>query len=372
MRGVAPMKLWTPQAAAKVWSHAPGVYAPPPRRIIVPRRALRGMAAYGAKQGGHASSAPATGGGGSSTLSGLDYDGNPTGLRMLYWDQSTVGSGNIPDPYPFTVFMKIYTRSNQTITGRDVGGGVQARYGTYIFYGNNGDGLWASSPPGTANNTYWGIEPYPRPAPSGESKLEVATWNQDFTDRDDSGTPGDGPYVTDGEWVSTALVCKIDTAHNGGVNELSGRPQTIHTGWMRLPSTSSAQKITTQPWYVQPSGTIVWWNEPPNRALFIGQSPPDPDVPSNSWGGYPKWDECVGILRGFILIAAELTEAQVVATSAFDYDADVLSYLSGQGLTTPLWYLNMNPKPTDVLDKSGKGHHGAWNHASYRPALWTN
>jgi hypothetical protein len=35
-----------------------------------------------------------------------------------------------------------------------------------------------------------------------------------------------------------------------------------------------------------------------------------------------------------------------------------------------IWYLNMNPTPTDIVDKSGKGHHPAWA-TSARPSLWT-
>jgi len=65
---------------------------------------------------------------------------------------------------------------------------------------------------------------------------------------------------------------------------------------------------------------------------------------------------------------AALTEAQIVALAAKDYDADVLSYCSANGIAS-LWYLNMNWTLDDITDKSGAGHHPSWA-GTARPTLW--
>ena len=35
-----------------------------------------------------------------------------------------------------------------------------------------------------------------------------------------------------------------------------------------------------------------------------------------------------------------------------------------------VWYLDINPTPSGVSDKSGKGHHSAWVSSS-RASLWS-
>ena len=86
-------------------------------------------------------------------------------------------------------------------------------------------------------------------------------------------------------------------------------------------------------------------------------------------GGAGTNDETpAGIHRGYQLFNAELTAAQILALSAFNYDSEVLSYCSANGLT--LWYLNMNPTPSDITDKSGNGRNPTWANAN-RPTLYT-
>jgi hypothetical protein len=45
--------------------------------------------------------------------------------------------------------------------------------------------------------------------------------------------------------------------------------------------------------------------------------------------------------------------------------------LSTSAGTSSVWYLNINPTPTDITDKSGKGHNPSWV-GSERPALFTD
>lgn len=60
--------------------------------------------------------------------------------------------------------------------------------------------------------------------------------------------------------------------------------------------------------------------------------------------------------------------------------ADMQAEMAAIGTNTPgsaaggaaLWYINDNPAPSDVTDKSGAGHHPRWPDGnSNRPALWT-
>ena len=88
-------------------------------------------------------------------------------------------------------------------------------------------------------------------------------------------------------------------------------------------------------------------------------------------GGAGTNDETpAGIHRGYQLYNAELTAAQILALSAFNYDSEVLSYCGANGLTSSLWYLNMNPTPTDITDKSGNGRNPTWANSN-RPTLYT-
>jgi len=124
-----------------------------------------------------------------------------------------------------------------------------------------------------------------------------------------------------------------------------------------LPSTGTSKTITrdstgqTNP----PSPCLIWAQAPDNGS---GQS----------WGGYSRWEEQNAIIRGVQVYNAALTEAQIVALAAKDYDADVLSYCSANGIAS-LWYLNMNWTLDDITDKSGAGHHPSWA-GTARPTLW--
>ena len=86
---------------------------------------------------------------------------------------------------------------------------------------------------------------------------------------------------------------------------------------------------------------------PANPAIIIGDAP---------WsGGNEVYN---GILRGFQFYDAILTEAEVA------------SEISTPGSVRTPWYLNLDPTPSDISDKSGGGHHPAWGNEN-RPALWT-
>ena len=51
--------------------------------------------------------------------------------------------------------------------------------------------------------------------------------------------------------------------------------------------------------------------------------------------------------------------------------AEANSPLSTAAGQASIWYLNTNPTPNDISDKSGKGHHPVWV-GSKRPGLYTD
>jgi hypothetical protein len=67
-----------------------------------------------------------------------------------------------------------------------------------------------------------------------------------------------------------------------------------------------------------------------------------------------------GVLRGFQIYNARLTLNEVAQ--------EIASPLSSSRAGN-IWYLNINPTPGDISDKSGKGHHPSWV-GNERPSLW--
>jgi len=84
----------------------------------------------------------------------------------------------------------------------------------------------------------------------------------------------------------------------------------------------------------------------------MGQAP---NLNGVSWGGYPGWEEFNGIIRGIQIYSGLLSLANIQAEIAAPK-----STTAGQNL---IWYLNTDPRPTDVTDKKGVGaaHDGSWD-----------
>lgn len=95
------------------------------------------------------------------------------------------------------------------------------------------------------------------------------------------------------------------------------------------------------------------------------------DWRSGSGGAGTNDETPNGVQRAFVVVSGvELTAAQVAAISVLETDAQVLSWFAANGLLANLWFLNMNPTPSDITDKSGNGHDMTWPNAN-RPTLWT-
>ena len=85
---------------------------------------------------------------------------------------------------------------------------------------------------------------------------------------------------------------------------------------------------------------------PPNPVLTFGDAP---------WA--PGNEMLSGILRGIQVYDSLLSTS------------DISAEISDPGSVQTPWYLNLNPTPTDISDKSGNNHNPAWVGA-LRPTLY--
>jgi hypothetical protein len=85
--------------------------------------------------------------------------------------------------------------------------------------------------------------------------------------------------------------------------------------------------------------------DPANPILLVG------DVP---W--HAGFENYFGLIRGIQIYDVELTDAQVNME------------IANPGSFLRPWYLNLNPTPTDITDKSGAGHHPAWGTTARPPS----
>jgi len=90
-----------------------------------------------------------------------------------------------------------------------------------------------------------------------------------------------------------------------------------------------------------------------------------PPAPTLTWGDAPwapgneVWN---GILRGIRVYSTNLSLGEILKEAE--------TPLSTAAGAASIWYMNMNPTPTDISDKSGRGHEPEWV-GSRRPGLWT-
>jgi hypothetical protein len=204
----------------------------------------------------------------------------------------------------------------------------QTGYYTTFFWGNEG------SFEGT--KAYFGCHPYPQGGSSGTDhnwEVSIET-GDDITDENANDTT-----VTKGQWYSQAATCA----------DVGGNDITVNFYWNLTVNTNRLIAHTTN--------SDVLLNLPTNPGLFFGDAP---------WS--PGNELLSGRLRGVQVYESVLTLTQIEALAAMEYDADVLSYCTAQSITS-LWYLNMNPTPSDVTDKSGNGNDPTWTNAN-RPTLW--
>lgn len=238
---------------------------------------------------------------------GLEWPGDGSVRRMLYWSN--------PFPiYDATYIFRVYPRK-KTVPPDQTG------YYTTFFWGNNGTFIWQ----GGNANTYYGAHPYPMPPPSGPGQWEISVDSRDIVT---------GSEVTWNRWYTQAFRAWRESA-----------TVTHHEFYYDLPDTS---KVLT--WDV--NSTTWAAQNPPSPAIVIGQAP---NVDGLSWGGYPGWEEFNGIIRGIQIYSARL--------SLNDILAEINNPQSTAAGQASIWYLNLDPRPTDVTDKKvgGTPHNPFWD-----------
>jgi len=270
---------------------------------------------------------------------GLDWDGTAPSRRSLQWTTS------LPPPYPFTAMFKVYPRSIPV---------ANDRFSAHWFRGNSGIFQFGTG----YCSGYYGWTEYPVPNRSSESKTEVSAGQgsgscTDRVTRDNSGDPSndkaaDAPYTTYGQWYSRAITARF----TGSVYE--------HKGYYSIAAGVGPSLTVT-------SQRFSAWVRPPSDSIFMGQT--GDNGSGKSWGGEARWEESNAILRGLQFYDALLTPTQLQNRSSCETDACVLAQCAGDPPCP--WFLNMNPTPTDVSDKSGRGHHATWAGPG-RPRLWSD
>jgi len=260
---------------------------------------------------------------GTQTVTGLEFPSNDLVMdgdtvRFKFTDPQSnglpiYGPGGNGVTYIFKVFPKQQTGYYTTFFwGNDDGSGT-----LNSFFWKNGF---------TEADTYYGAHPYPD---SASSTGTTHSWEISV----DQGDVLNGAVVKN-QWYTQALVAWRDP---------SGSKH--HEFYWDLPNVDAGHMVT----YVAPA--TYGEAAPPNPALTFGDAPWEPGK-----------ELCSCILRGIQIYSARLTPAEI--------QQEIDSPLSTAAGSASIWYLNLNPTPTDILDKSGRGNHPDWVDF-LRPALWT-
>jgi len=261
----------------------------------------------------------------SATSYGLEWPGTGSTRRMLYWTNPQ--SNGLPI-YPATYIFRVYPRK-KVYPGSCYGSGsCNNKYWTTFFWGNNGRFDWS----GGVARTYYGAHPYPVPPTNGTQEWEISAQGHDIVT---------GVEVTWNRWHVQAF-----RAHRLG----NGQP--VHEFYYDLPTPVTTPLGSHPNLDYQVFDAAYGTQQPPSPALVMGQAP---DFNGVSWGGYPGWEEFSGIIRGIQIYNSYLSDADVAAEIA-----SPMSTAAGQA---SIWYLNLDPRPSDVTDKKGTGtaHNPSWD-----------
>jgi hypothetical protein len=209
----------------------------------------------------------------------------------------------------------------------------QVGYYVTFWWSNNGSFLWNNGGP----NSYYGAHPYPTTSDNmgTEHRWEIATdFGGDFF-RTNSGS---NKTVVKNAWYTQALRV---VRNADGTKTL--------TFYISLPSLAPSDiiQITVPAHY----GEL----NPPFPALTFGDSP---------WFAGYQHERLSGVLRGIKIFNRSLSESDILAEAAHD------SLVTAQGQLS-IWYLNINPTPSDISDKSGNGHNPIWADPAARAGLWS-
>lgn len=251
----------------------------------------------------------------SPTVTGLEWSGNEsTTLERLMLFSSPFAI------YPATYIFRVFPRKKTT--------GSNPRYYTTFFWGNNGVFAWDT---GNAN-TYYGGHPYPVPTNLDPGQWEISVESNDF--------------VTGSEVVWDRWYTQVFRAWRESASLTHHEFYWDYDDWVANGTSVLTHDVNDAGWADA---------NPPSPALMIGQAPNNGS--GQSWGGYAGYEEFKGIIRGMQFYDAQLSMSQVAQE------------VQAPGSFRTPWYLNLNPTPDDITDKSGSSHHPGWQGAS-RPTLW--
>jgi hypothetical protein len=211
----------------------------------------------------------------------------------------------------------------------------QAGYYVTFWWSNNGNFLWD----GGSSDAYYGAHPYPQ---GGGSATTSHYWEIGGMDNgaDWVTTRSGSPLtVVKDRWYTQAL--RVTRNANGTKTAVF---------YIDLPSTANSNVIQA----LTPNASFGEIN-PPSPALTFGDSP---------WYRDFQHERLSGVLRGIKIFNKVLSESDMLAEAA----ADTVVTNDGQA---NIWYMNINPTPTDISDKSGAGHHPVWADPNNRASLWS-
>jgi hypothetical protein len=250
---------------------------------------------------------------GSGSKTGLDFPSNEETEASESVQFRFTGAALLK-PFPATYIWRIRPRQ-------------QAGYYTTFFWGPDGAFTGAG---------YYGAHPYPNPPPNGVAhNWEISARGLDVT----ADQNGNNTTVQKDVWHTQALT----------VQEVANDELLFKFYWS-LPDTSKVIVYET-------SGGSAYANSFPSGtpALTFGDAPWSPGNESLS-----------GLFRGLQIYSSTLSLADLL-TEAGNDGTNLAQTAAGRAA---LWYMNQNPTPSDIADKSGAGHHPAWRSAN-RPRLWS-
>jgi hypothetical protein len=259
-----------------------------------------------------------TGLGGTASTSvsvGVTNSGAITGLNFPSNGDTTKDirfrfkGANLLPMYPATYIWRVNLRQ-------------QSGYYTTFFWGPDGD---------FTGNNFYGAHPYPdgEPKPTSRAhKWELSIYASDFV----NDANGHSTQLGYDVWKTQALRVWDD-----GTNK-------INEFYWDLPDTSKVIRVVLYSSYAA--------NPISNAALTFGDAP---------WA--LGRERLSGLLRGIQIYSSTLSVNDIVA--------EVTQPMSTTSGAANVWYLNLNPTPDDISDKSGKGHHPTWVDPNSKASLWT-
>ena len=282
------------------------------------------------EMGGGGSTSSSSGGGDPGVGTGLEFPPNlmPGSDARLVWS----GASMLPRTSHTAIWKAKFVQQN----------GYYA-----VAWHTSNDGTWHAS------NFEFGTHPYPTTGTLNADGQSTGGTGSDgaihyyeiagLGASDFIASPGPGPtyLVAKDVWVTQARTC-----------EVVGGNTVRHRYWPDIGNATDyiEQSIPKSSYDAALSGTV-------SPAFTIGGSPWTGDGVSNN-------ESPAAVLRGFAFFDAPLSIADIAAEAASDSDAAV----TAAGAQS-VWYINKNPTPTDVSDKSGAGNSPTWAN-DQRPNLY--